>query len=286
MTSSGGLESLITCDLLLEMARDVTYARGHAYAQEGRVRELSIEDGVLTARVDGSETYRVRLFRQGTRLDFDCTCPVGNELRFCKHCVAAGLAWLMAQGTVEDGEGVAGHPPKADALERVHAFLEGMDAPALRGLLLAEARMDDEFRDRMLLREHAQAQHAFAPDRVNAHSELVRVFLREGDADAAWREAVEGGCSDELWLQLAQKREATHPADALGVYRRLIDAVLVTTGDRAYAAAVGLLPRVRSVTERVGEDFGAYLAGLRETHKRRRKLMEMLDRFERRAVAA
>jgi hypothetical protein len=33
-----------------------------------------------------------------------------------------------------------------------------------------------------------------------------------------------------------------------------------------------------------GRRFDAYVAGLRTTHKRRRKLLEMLDRFTRRAA--
>lgn len=153
--SSCSLESLITPGRLLEMAREVTYARGAAYVRDGRVRDLALVDGILAAQVDGTETYRVRLFKQGEGLEFDCTCPVGNELRFCKHCVAAGLAWLIAQG-----ESVAEAAPKLgeeDSLDRIRAFLEGLDAPALRDLLLSQARADESLRERLLLREAAQA---------------------------------------------------------------------------------------------------------------------------------
>jgi len=154
MTGSG-LESLITCDLLRATAGDATYARGYAYAQDGRVQEISMLDGVLSARVEGREGYRVRLFRQGDKLEFDCTCPVGNQLRFCKHCVAAGLAWLMAQGTTMGAE-TPGTAPGKDVLAQVGAFLDGLDARGLRTLLLAEARMDGDLCERLLLREAAR----------------------------------------------------------------------------------------------------------------------------------
>jgi uncharacterized Zn finger protein len=136
------------------------------------------------------------------------------------------------------------------------------------------------------MREHAKQRTAGmiplpgrAPDE---RSELVRVFLWEHDAEAAWREAQEGGCSADLWLQLARIREADHPGDALAIYLKQVDHILIATGDRAYAEAVKLLPRVRETMSRVGEDFSAYVAGLRSTYKRRRKLLEMIDRFERR----
>jgi hypothetical protein len=34
----------------------------------------------------------------------------------------------------------------------------------------------------------------------------VRVLLWEGEDEAAWHEAQTGGCSDDLWLRLADRR--------------------------------------------------------------------------------
>jgi uncharacterized Zn finger protein len=144
------------------------------------------------------------------------------------------------------------------------------------------------WRERALtrMRGHARQRRAgmiHLPGRApDERSELVRVYLWERDGEAAWREAQEGGCSADLWLQLARIREVEHPAEALTVYREQIDRILIDTGERAYTEAVKLLPRVRETMGRVGEDFTAYLAGLRTTHKRRRKLLEMIDRFEQR----
>jgi uncharacterized Zn finger protein len=575
---------LLTADILFRLAGDVTYLRGLTYANEGRVEELAVQDGVLVAHVRGTETYTVRLDTEKPGLSFDCTCPVGDEVRFCKHCVAVGLAWLTARGEplIVTPRARPADPP----MDRVRAYLEQQDAETLRAILLAEVEVNENLRERLLLRdaaagagaaslkrlraaidratsipdfidyaeaasyvavldemvkaiasfaqenpaaaielaehaiwqvegaiqsvddsdgmvgdvlhnlqeihfdacaearpdpvtlaqrlfegemrtdfdtfygavstyadvlgdaglaeyrrlagavwdrlpalgpgerdtdagmrrwrithmmeglakatgdveelvtirsrdlsqphaflhiaeiyreagkhdqamewarqglesfpsykdsgllifladehhrrgEHEQAmelawqvfatrpylaeyqlltQHADrfgawkpwrerALTRMREHarqrtagmihlpgrapderSELVRVYLWESDGEAAWREAQEGGCSADLWLQLARLREVEHPADALAVYLEQVDRVLIVTGDRAYTEAVRLLPRVRETMGRVGEDFTAYLAGLRTTHKRRRKLMEMIDRFEHRAA--
>jgi uncharacterized Zn finger protein len=577
---------LLTSDLLLHVAGEVTYARGLAYANEGRVEDLVIQDGVLVAHVRGTETYTVRLDTEKPALSYDCTCPVGDEVRFCKHCVAVGLTWLMARG--EPLAVTQRARPSQPPMDRVRAFLEGEDAESLRSIVLAEAQVNENLRERLLLREasggsddaslkrlraaidratsipdfidydeaasfaavldemvdgiasvadgnpaaaielvehalwqvedamqsvddsggmvgdvlrrlqeihfdvcaevrpdpaalarrlfegemrsdfdtffgaaetyaellgeaglaeyrrlagaawdrlpalgpgerdtnagtrrwtlatimkglakltgsleervavhsrdlsepraflkiaeiyreagehdlamewvrrgldafpslaneplrvfladehhrrgeyeqamelawqvfaarpflagyqllkeHADRTRTWAAWRERAlaqirqqaeqritvsgayglsargpesRSELVRVFLWEGDAGAAWREAQEGGCAPDLWLQLAQTREAEHPAEALEVYRKQVDRILVDTGDRAYTEAVRLLPRLREMMSRVGEDFAAYLADLRTTHKRRRKLLELIDRFERRVA--
>lgn len=584
--SSEAPSALLTADLLFRLAGDVTYLRGLAYANEGRVEELAVQDGVLVAHVRGTETYTVRLDTEKPGLSYDCTCPVGDEVRFCKHCVAVGLKWLLSRGeTLEiTSRALPAEPP----IDDVRAFLERQDAESLRAVLLAEARVNESLRERLLLRdaaggadqlslkrlraaidratripdfidyreaasyagvldemvdgialvaeknpagaievvehalwrvedamqsvddsdgmvgdvlrrlqelhldactaarpdpaalarrlfegemrsefetfygaaetyaellgragldeyrrlarahwdrlpalrpgerdadsttrrwrithmmeglakadgdveqlvairgrdlsqpyaflgiaeiyrnagehekamewarrgldsfpsfqdsrlltfladehhrrgEHEQAmelawqvfaarpflaeyqllkQHAnrarawkawreralarirqegqrritdsgayrFSANGPQSRSELVRVFLWERDAEAAWREAQEGGCAPDLWLQLAKTREAEHPADALAVYRREVDRILIATGDRAYAEAVRLLPRLREMMDRVGEDFAAYLTDLRTTHKRRRKLLEMIDRFEHRTA--
>jgi uncharacterized Zn finger protein len=110
-------------------------------------------------------------------------------------------------------------------------------------------------------------------------SELVRVFLWEGDTEAAWREATEGGCSRELWLALAAGREQYHPEDALPIYRDQVDQTLQSTGNAAYEAAVDLLGRIGDLMARLGRqaEFADYLAWLRTAHKRKRNLIKLLD---------
>jgi uncharacterized Zn finger protein len=110
-------------------------------------------------------------------------------------------------------------------------------------------------------------------------SELVRVFLWEGDTQTAWREATEGGCSRELWLALAASREQDYPQDAVPIYRDQVDRTLQSTGDAAYEAAVDLLGRIRDLMARLGRqaEFADYLAWLRTAHKRKRNLIKLLD---------
>ncbi|HEV3052584.1 MAG TPA: hypothetical protein VGX50_19890 [Longimicrobium sp.] len=121
MSHDESLSAILTADILLRLAGDVAYLRGVAYANEGRVEELAVQDGVLVAHVRGTETYTVRLDTEKPGLSFDCTCPVGDEVRFCKHCVAVGLAWLMDRG---EPLTVTPRARPADlSMERVRAFL-------------------------------------------------------------------------------------------------------------------------------------------------------------------
>ncbi|MFE1315178.1 hypothetical protein [Streptomyces sp. NPDC058755] len=52
---------------------------------------------------------------------------------------------------------------------------------------------------------------------------LVDALLDDGDVDAAWRAAAQTRAHDRQWLALADQARAIRPADALGVYLRLLD---------------------------------------------------------------
>ena len=114
------------------------------------------------------------------------------------------------------------------------------------------------------------------------HSELVRIFLWEGDVEAAWREAQEGGCSEELWLELAARREEEHPEEALAIYEKRIEPLIKQTNNAAYKAAYELLVRVRVLMQRLDREaeFEEYIELLRAEYKRKRNFMKLLEQME------
>lgn len=111
------------------------------------------------------------------------------------------------------------------------------------------------------------------------HSELVRIFLWEGSVEAAWCEAQEGGCSEELWLELAAWRAEDHPQEALEIYWSRIEPLVEHTNNAAYEQAYGLLVKVRHLMWRLGreEEFEEYLQLLRAEYKRKRNFMKLLE---------
>jgi uncharacterized Zn finger protein len=111
------------------------------------------------------------------------------------------------------------------------------------------------------------------------YSELVRIFLWEKDVESAWREAREGGCSNDLWLQLAGKREKESPEDVLPIYRRQIEPTLDRKSNEAYRQAISHLRKMRELMVRLGREaeFGNYLAGVRVAQKTKRNFIKLLD---------
>jgi uncharacterized Zn finger protein len=122
-------------------------------------------------------------------------------------------------------------------------------------------------------------RHSWAWEGRSGYSELVRIFLWEKDVEAAWAEAKAGGCGQDLWLELAAKREMDHPEDALGVYRAHVEPTVDQKNNDAYRQAIGLLRKVRGLLVQLGREaeFSDYLTALRLAHKPKRNFMKLLD---------
>ena len=136
------------------------------------------------------------------------------------------------------------------------------------------------------VRENIAARKRKAPQRPSPwfpqpdHSDLVEIFLWEKDVETAWREAQAGGCSAALWMQLAAKREAKHPEDAIPIYQRQVEWSVARKNNDAYAEAAGLLRKIHALMARTGrhDAFASYLASVRMAHKPKRNFTKLLDR--------
>lgn len=108
---------------------------------------------------------------------------------------------------------------------------------------------------------------------------LVEIFLHEGDSDAALAEAKAGGCSGGTWFQIARAREKHHPADAAAIYRDAIDSIIAYKDNRAYDEAATLAKKIGALMQRAGqaEEFGDWIAALREKHRAKRNLMQRIE---------
>lgn len=165
-----------------------------------------------------------------------------------------------------------GHPTEALRVRRAHH--QRLPSTSTYGALKRAAEALDVWQ---VEREAARAALHDADVRA-----FVSALLDDGDDQLAWvtaaRSAEELG--PDLWLRLAERRELDHPSDAVTVYMRVADGVLETTDRRAYQQAARILKRARSAAQVAGQldAFNGTIARLRETHRRRPTLIEILDR--------
>jgi uncharacterized Zn finger protein len=122
-----------------ELADGITFERGERYFREKRVTELLRREGSLWGTVSGSSSYRVRIWSKGDGLAYRCSCPVGKDGAFCKHCVALSLQWLQ-------------QTPRTEDLDELRTALDSCERNLLVAFLLETAEEDVLFTRRLLRR--------------------------------------------------------------------------------------------------------------------------------------
>lgn len=111
------------------------------------------------------------------------------------------------------------------------------------------------------------------------HSALVTIFLWEKDVESAWSEAKVGGCSNNLWLQLALLLEKNHPDAVVPIYQQQIEPTLARKNNEAYREAVGSLRKICKLMRRLGKEaeFVKYLESVHTVHKPKRNFIKLLE---------
>lgn len=141
--------------LMKQMAGTAYFERGNTYYNEDRVKFLET-DGAIEARVSGTRSYDVQILLKNGRIQYDCTCPVGQDGDFCKHCVAVSMAWL-AQNKESSGKGPKRKQssPRAD----IRNYLATLELPVLVELVLEACKRDDRLFERLLLKASDRGDH-------------------------------------------------------------------------------------------------------------------------------
>jgi len=134
--------------VIRRLADAQAYPRGLDYFSHGHVESLvEVYDGVR-AVVRGKQDYTVTLAADDGILDYSCGCPLGSDGAFCKHCVAAALAWLNREaGPVKS--------PRRGKLKEITLadagkILQAEDKESLVAMMLDWAKDDDRLHERLI----------------------------------------------------------------------------------------------------------------------------------------
>jgi uncharacterized Zn finger protein len=126
------LTELVSQEALRRLAGQRSFERGEEHAKIGAVGALQWDETSIRAGVQGSERYRARLELSGGALVGSCSCPVGHDGFFCKHCVAVGMVWLSRSSQLVE-------VPAAPTRSELQGRLAALGAEALAGLLVEHA---------------------------------------------------------------------------------------------------------------------------------------------------
>ncbi len=149
MNVTDRLSKALNDAVIRRLAGAQSYQRGMDYFSHGHVESIEDRLGSVHAVVRGNQDYTVTLTADDGVPDYACDCPVGIDGAFCKHCVAAALAWMdRAAGPAKPvGRGKAKEVTLADAGK----ILQAEDKSTLVRMVLDWAKDDDRLHERLIL---------------------------------------------------------------------------------------------------------------------------------------
>ena len=193
------------------MAGGRQFDRGQDYYARGHVESLTEQAGAMRAIVRGRHAYNVRLRLSHHGLEYTCDCPLGSEGTFCKHCVAAALAWVNRR--IPPAPGLSVRPAEI-TLEDTAKLLEREDKGVLVRILVDYARDDERLKNRLLqftARRHGREAGIAAVRRALGKALRVSDYVHYREAEA-WVNHV-----DEAITNIASLLEDGHAAAAAGL---------------------------------------------------------------------
>lgn len=136
--------------------------------------------------MQGAERYRVRLELAGGELERSCTCPVGREGLFCKHCVAVGLAWLEREHHLREPGAAPTRSELRDRLVALGAEIVAFCEHALRRVEAACEYVDDSGGELGSVREWLEDLHLAACREARPEPRELAERLFRGEVEGEW----------------------------------------------------------------------------------------------------
>jgi len=199
-----------------------SYQRGLDYFSHGHVESLEERAGSVEAVVRGSLDYTVTLAIDDGMPDYSCDCPVGSDGTFCKHCVAAALAWLnRANGAAKPSGGKA----KAVTLVDAGKILGAEEKDTVVRMVLDWAKDDARLRERLIVyaaRRSGPDTGAAAIRQAFTKAVRVRDFVPYREA-AGWARGV-----DDAIDAIEQLLDDGQPAEAIELCEWALQTLLDT----------------------------------------------------------
>jgi len=257
------LADVLTKEALERVAYGQSFERGRRYFEQGRVKALKESDGVVTARVRGSRWYDVELRAEPVGLRGRCSCPVGQDGLFCKHCVATGAAWLVRQALTDTPQSLSASP------EAVKGYLTGLAKEKLVDMVMEQAQTDERLRQRLVLATARTRRDG--PD-VAAIRLAIDDATRSGEA---WSDRRDSGRVEKLTAVLDTLHELLKAGHAGAV------AELAAFGlERADSVAGRSYYPGAELQQVVGQFVSLHAKACAESHHDPEKLARWLFEFE------
>jgi len=213
------IKQLLTRARIHNLAGGRSFERGEDYFLDDAVEYVSEDKGVIKGTVQGTYRYKVKIWTSDGEIDYDCTCPVGQDGEFCKHCVAVGLQWFKEKGT---GRKASKKKKLKTSEDDIRVYLMKIGKKELADMVIERMYDDSTFRERLILKASSADVKGFHGD---AFKRLIDRAVHVGEF-VHYREM--WGYTNNIDQVVEELRKAIddgHAAEAIEVAEYFIDQV-------------------------------------------------------------
>ena len=151
------------------LSGDTYFSRGFDYYIDGAVQDLLETADMVKAIVAGTHDYHVIFGIKLGQFQYGCDCPVGQSSKFCKHLVAAALAWLEQQEKPATGKRKKKPPQKTDPIKTIKDHLADSTKDKLINIIIEQAENDPGLRNQLL----SQALRSQTVTDIDSHKAFI-----------------------------------------------------------------------------------------------------------------
>ena len=203
VTDVSQLLDIFDASTVHRLTTDRVIRRGEQYRDSGAVVITALSTTTVTADVQGTHRYEVRLDASGDP-DWRCSCPAAVDGDFCKHCVAvaAELAMIAAGRTepplvlpasaqparTPSSGSAAGTHDRRTEQQRIVEYLRELPTDRLVDLVVEQADGNWKLREQLLL----------AADDESDRPVDIETWIRRID-DAMFVDDYVGGRAADAW---------------------------------------------------------------------------------------
>lgn len=150
------LAQVFSASVIKELATPMSYRRGSHRSLREAMGCPAGDDRHLEVVVLGTVPYLVRLWVDGGRPGWSCTCPASADGSFCKHCVAVALSLHPAEQEPEKRfrpeptRTVTSSGSGSSESEQLSDYLHGLSFDRLVAIVVKQASSDVGLRQRLL----------------------------------------------------------------------------------------------------------------------------------------
>lgn len=164
--------------------------RGRRYAQYGNVRHMDVSDGEVSAYVQGSDLYDVKIrLQEGEPVEMYCSCPYAERGANCKHMAAVLYKLDEERGNesvsepaedLSDLQVKAAAPDPEKVRESIGSLIEEADADMMHSFLTAILTEQPRLRERF----ERLVSKGLTPEGIEAYKRKIDAVVRDIEEDS------------------------------------------------------------------------------------------------------